>query len=440
LGIGSWLVVTAIATAACGKKGPPLPPLLPIPAAIEQISAARLGNDVYVSLTLPMANVDEFTPADLARVEVYGYTGRSAPQRGRFVELATLVGTIEVAPPPLKPGETAQPEAEPVEVGAPKQGAQVTIRDALTPDELVQGRLPPAAVRQPQSAPRDSEAAIRDPQAEKRAALEPLKRFYAAVPFNWRGRPGPPGGVAEFALMAVPEAPPDLRAQYTDRAVLLSWEPAGGLLGFLLERTLAEETLPFVEADEGEVAGAEPPGPLAYYVYREVLPDPSTPPGPREQPWQAQAPSPISGVPVAALAFADTAEFGRRRCYTVRAVRGIGPTARVGSVSPEACVTPVDTFSPTPPQSIVTVASEGVISLIWEPGGDTDVGGYIVLRGEAPGGSLQPLTPAAIRETGFRDETVTPGNRYVYAVIAVDNRFPVPNMSPASSPVEETAR
>jgi hypothetical protein len=62
------------------------------------------------------------------------------------------------------------------------------------------------------------------------------------------------------------------------------------------------------------------------------------------------------------------------------------------------------------------------------------------LRGEAGGDTLQPLTPAPITEARYRDAAVTPGVRYVYAVVAVDNRFPVPNVSAPSERAEETAR
>lgn len=80
-----------------------------------------------------------------------------------------------------------------------------------------------------------------------------------------------------------------------------------------------------------------------------------------------------------------------------------------------------------------------MISLIWDANTEPDLAGYIVLRGEAPGDTLQPLTPKPIRETTFRDTTVKPGVRYVYAIVAVDNATP-PNRSVPSVRVEETAR
>jgi hypothetical protein len=346
---------------------------------------------------------------------------------------------VPVTPPPPRPGDKRAPPPPLKPLNAPLQGAKITVRDILTADELVQGKEPPAT-RDPQSAVRDPQSAIGDTQAAGRDARAPeLKRFYTAVGFNAKGRPGPPGGVAEFPLLPAPDAPPSIQAAYTERTIVLEWEPSGGLLGFLLERSLAEEQIPF-ETDEGEGEAVESPGPLSYHVYREILPDVMAPPGPVPANWREQPDPPLTGVPIPALEFTDTAEFERRRCYTVRAVRGVGPAAHVGDASPPACLTPVDVFPPAPPKSLATVASEGAISLIWEPNTELDLGGYLVLRGEAPGDTLHPLTAAPIVEAGYRDETVKAGVRYVYAVIAVDNRLPLPNVSGESPRTEETAR
>ena len=54
----------------------------------------------------------------------------------------------------------------------------------------------------------------------------------------------------------------------------------------------------------------------------------------------------------------------------------------------------------------------------------------------APARVLFPAGPLA----RYTDRTVTPGVRYTYVVIAVDNRVPVPNRSEQSIPVEELAR
>ena len=70
------------------------------------------------------------------------------------------------------------------------------------------------------------------------------------------------------------------------------------------------------------------------------------------------------------------------------------------------------------------VAEDGAVSLVWDQNAEADLGGYLVLRGEAPGDTLQPLTPQPIKDASYRDATVKPGVRYVYVVVAVDGATP----------------
>jgi len=110
-----------------------------------------------------------------------------------------------------------------------------------------------------------------------------------------------------------------------------------------------------------------------------------------------------------------------------------------GEASPPQCVTPVDKFPPAAPHGLAAVPTAGQISLIWDANNEKDLGGYIVLRGEAPDGPAAPITAAPIKETSYRDTTVKPGVRYVYVIVAVDTATPA-NTSPQSARVEETAR
>jgi hypothetical protein len=429
------LAAALIVGSACGKKGPPLAPIVRIPAAVEAIEAQRVGNDVYVTLTIPAQNVDEYTPADLQRVEVYGYTGTAAPPRGRFADFAERIAVVPVAPPPA-PEDGARAEAGDASgIEAPAQGASITVLDRLTADDVVQKIDEPGTVdREP-----GTELRTGNTNREPRTANQELRRYYTAYAFSPRSRPSPPGAVAEFPILPVPDAPPAVSATYDDRAVTLTWEPAGGLLGFLFERTLPDEPPP-PTADLADEVAAPPAGPLAYNVYRTTRPEPLAPPEAAPDAWNAEPPSPLNPAPLSRATFADPVEFGVERCYTVRGVRGAGADARVGLESPPACVTPVDTFPPAPPRSLAAVATEGAISLIWQPNAEKDLGGYVVLRAEAPGDTLQPLTPVPLTDARYRDDAVMPGVRYVYAVVAVDARFPVPNVSAASNRVEEIAR
>jgi hypothetical protein len=325
-----------------------------------------------------------------------------------------------------------------------------------------------------------------------------------AIAFNQRGRPGPPARF-DLPLTLLAEPPAGLVATYTEESVILSWEPSGGVIGFILDRALPMEddpvddpallpesaaTTPPAPSPDGAAASALPAavpprpivapplelpaGPTRYLVYREIEPDPlvlpqpspaSAQPGPTQPepsdapsfgrspvspprpaspstpaPWQARMPVPLNPAPTTTLTLTDTLLLEREQCYRVRAVRGVAPNLVAGEPSERRCIRAVDVFPPSVPTGLSAVAGEGSISLIWEPNIEDDLGGYVVLRGEAGGATLQPVTTAPIVDARYTDRSVTAGVRYVYAVVAVDNRVPVPNASPLSPSVEETAR
>ena len=123
----------------------------------------------------------------------------------------------------------------------------------------------------------------------------------------------------------------------------------------------------------------------------------------------------------------------------VRSVATIGVSLIESNPSEAICVTPTDTFPPAAPKNLQAVGSAGVVNLIWDANTEADVTGYLVLRGAAPGDTLQPLTPEPIAETRYQDRSTRPGVTYVYAIVAVDRATP-PNRSAASNRVQETAR
>jgi fibronectin type 3 domain-containing protein len=91
------------------------------------------------------------------------------------------------------------------------------------------------------------------------------------------------------------------------------------------------------------------------------------------------------------------------------------------------------------PKGLSVVAGTGTINLSWDANTEADLAGYLVLRGDAPGDTLQPLTATPIAATNFEDKTAKPGVRYAYAIVAVDKAVPV-NRSAPSVRIEETAR
>jgi hypothetical protein len=225
--------------------------------------------------------------------------------------------------------------------------------------------------------------------------------------------------------------------------VAIDWEPSGGLVGYLLERPLLKEPNPdsFEVAPPAESAESADAwtGPARYNVYR-VQDSPALPGATVPEPWQQKPTVPLNPEGLTGTTYTDAIVFGPERCYAVRAVRGSGLTAIEGELSTPSCIVPVDFFPPAAPTSLAAVAAEGAISLIWEPNQEPDLGGYMVLRGAAGDATLQPITRTPLAEARFRDTTVKPGARYTYAVVAVDKRPLVPNVSVESNRVEETAR
>lgn len=426
------VLAVAVCAVACGKKGPPMAPFVLIPAPVETISASRLGDDVFVTLTVPSTNIDASLPVDIVKIEVFGYTGRVAPTLARWPDLGEVVATIPIVTPPVDDDGMPIVPASAEPAGA-RPGGAVTIRDRLTPDELVQG---PVAVVDPQFAP------LPVPGVTLPTVLQ---RFYMAIPFSQRGRTGPPGMQAGLVLTRLPDRPFAVRASSTPAGVELTWEPSGGLLGFLLDRPLAPEPLPFgaVAAPTPTVPqpvdASVPPGPTTYNVYRVMAPDPlvlASPPVPESSPGQVEPPTPLNLAPVTTVSMTDDLDFGRPRCYAVRARRG----AVLSEPSPPTCLTPIDVFPPAAPAGLAAVPSDGGISLIWEPSADLDLGGYLVLRQEAGDATLRQLTDVPIGETRYRDTSVQPGTRYTYSVVAIDTQLPLPNISAQSALVEETSR
>lgn len=438
---GARLLACSLLMAAvgCGKKGPPLTPFVRIPAAIESVDTRRVGDDVYVTFPVPTQNVDASKPADVRRIEVYAVTTDAPRPATRLLEGASLVGVLSVAPTgppgsqPLPPVPVAG-AIPPADRELPFQGDVVTMLDRLEPEDMapkalaaLPGRRPPA--RTPATPP--------PPPV--------LQRSYVVVGVSARGRTSPPSTAAVVSLESVPPPPTNLVIGYTPDAVTVTWDPSGGLLGFLTDRQLPAEILP-VDDDLARAPVTTPaapnPGPTRYNVYSQVAPDPLVLPAPSvERPrWQRRPPRAVNAQPLDALQLSDTLELERERCYYVRAIRGTGAAAVEGPPSPTTCVRPVDVFPPQPPGGLSAVAGEGTISLIWEASPSPDVAGYLVLRGAPTDATLLPVTAVPVAETQFVDRAVTSGTRYVYAVVAVDGRVPVPNSSEPSERTEETAR
>ncbi len=393
------LLVLAVLAAGCGKKGPPLPPLRPVPAAIEKLSARRLGETVRLEFTIPDRNRDGSRPADLTRVEIYGLTIDPSGRQPGFLEFlkhAAVVAVIDVRPP----GVAGAPVAAGVPADTrPAQAATASVEERLTP-EL---RLPVRFESRP-GAPAGAPAPLAIPEPGTGGPV----RTYLALGLGGRTRWSQPSLRLNVTLERAPGVPTGLKLTYSEISFSLTWDafsdpwmPVWSLMKYL----------------------------KGFNVY-EVPAEAGTPP-------PAQ---PLNERPLSDATFeASLIAFGVPRCFALRTVETIGERTIESELSTTVCETPVDTFAPAAPTGLAAVSGPGSINLIWNANAEPDLGGYLVLRGEAPGETLRAVTLAPIRETTYRDTGVRPGVRYVYAVVAVDGATP-PNISAQSARVEEAAR
>ncbi len=430
------ILLTGLAAAGgCGKKGPPLAPLRLVPSAPTDLSARRGTADVRLRVVLPTTNQGGEGRLELDRVQVYAMTvaANTPPPPNR--ELLTerfVVGTIAVKPVPLEGAPV--PDAADTDT-RPGAGEPATFTELMTPETLtpvvrpaaaagsvatppgfpapVPVALPPAPAPAPVApgvavpgagAPTVAPGAT-DPAGGVPVVAPPVPppigvpypvRVYVVRGLTRSGRPGPPSARVQVPLIDVPARPTGVAATSTETAVVVQWASP--------------------VQKEGEI-------PVVFNVYK------------------AGDDTPLNAVPIAAAPLErGGVAFGVEQCFTVRSVVvSAGVTLESDQSAPAACVTPRDTYPPAAPKRPAAVADAGVVNLIWDANADTDLGGYLILRAEAPGGTLQPLTQDPVRETTYTDKTVTPGVRYAYALVAVDRATPA-NRSAQSPAIEVTAR
>ncbi len=447
--LGSALILT-VALTACGKKGPPLPPLNLVPDRPVPTTARVVDGTDYIQSTIPTRNANGPGAVNVGHVDAVAVTvaaGAYPPPDPQFFKLAHPVGRVNVRPPPdpnAEVDETAPPDDR------PGPGATIAFAEKLTPanmepeittDKPAAAERPPYVLEVPAAdvlsspdavpaggasvassggaglpagPPNGIDAAFLSElpplgtltmpgtpagpatAAPRQPALRVTSRIYAVRGFSRKGRPGTASPRLAIPLVPPPPAPASPAVTFSETAITVTW------------------TAPELPASAA---------PLKYNVY---VADGSTPP------------KPLNPAPLAALTFESQGiEMDVERCFVVRSVRQEGDVALESAASPSACVTPHDIFPPAAPKALAAVAGAGAINLIWDANTEADLAGYLVLRGDPAGGTLQPLTSQPIRETRYADTTAQPGVQYVYAVVAVDKKG---NRSDPSNKVTETGR
>ena len=434
----AWLLAAALLAAACGSRGSPLPPLRIVPATITPVEVTRLGDRVYVEFIAPEEDSDGTTPGDIVRIEVYAVTTRPELRQPRppvdedWFDAATLVATFDVEPPDAAPspddatGVSTLPEdaAEGALAPAPvvAQGDDVTVVERLTPETLK-----PVIIGEPDDEDEeeeDEDEPVRQvPRPVVAPPFEPLPiRTYVAVAISSRERMSDPSPIADLPLTQPPPPPSGLPVvTYTEESVEVTWTRPPT---FRRPVHLENPEPPLLSSR----AVLEWPRGSEYAVYDQAGWDPD-----------AERPEPLGPPGDEPTLTENSVVFGETRCYAVRVVDYVGTTPVAGPASLANCVQPADTFPPAAPTGLIAVADGNGISLIWDPNREGDLAGYIVLRGRASDATLQRLSAGPVVATAFQDTRVTPGERYVYRIQALDGSIP-PNVSPPSEAVAETAR
>jgi hypothetical protein len=446
------LACACVILVACGKKGPPRPPLSRIPAPIGSIAATRVGDDVFLNFRVPSTNLDSSTPVDIETVDVFALTTDQVPSRTSFLQHAKKIATLTVKESPATPaiptaaasaaaspgGDTTPTPASARAADTVAPGEDVTIHETLAADAFVPVKLPQERPRQgapapppaPESPPSASPtpstvaapAAPSAPAAASTSSSTPSsssaaqgsgataavpptpRRYYVAVASNSRQRSSPNGAQASVSIVMTPASPQAPTSTYDEQKATLTWDAVDGA--------------------------------ASYNVYRDAAPAAAAADSTR-----AIRPAPINGVPLAVPTTTVPVEFGATVCYRVSALHREGPGELVESrPSDRGCVSAVDTFPPAPPTDVVVVAAGDGITVRWTANNEADLGGYVVLRGAPGDATLAPIQSLPKTATLYVDQNVMSGVRYVYAVEAVDTATPEPNRSLPSARDEATAR
>jgi len=362
-GRGGWgaaaaILAAGLALSGCGLPGAPQPPSLNLPNRVTDLSAARTGNQVSLTWTMPKKNTDKL----LLKGEVQARVCRRETSAGPCV----TAGTAQFAP-----------------------GADATFIETL-PAGLTAGT--PRAVS------------------------------YFVELQNRKGRSAGLSNGAEVAAGAAPAAVTDLSAEVAKTGVLLRWaanESAGGNadesagVAVRLERTLLTPQTKAEEKKEQKSLLAPPPEPVS----RTLLVKAGAESGRaldrdirfgETYEYRAQRVATV-------LADGQKLELAGPLSAPVRidAVNIFPPDVPTGLAA-------VAISGENGAGAAAGPASGPAIDLSWTPDTEADLAGYIVYRREN-GGAWQRISPAEpVVGPGYHDDKVEPGHTYDYAVSAVD--------------------
>ncbi len=145
------------------------------------------------------------------------------------------------------------------------------------------------------------------------------------------------------------------------------------------------------------------------------------------------APQTIADLPETQYLDLVTA-FGPTYRYTLQSYVRAGDINALSNLSVPLSVSHVDRFAPGVPTGLAVIAGAKTIELGWDRNTDADLVGYRIYRALGDGAFVR--LPGQVEAPSFRDAQIQTGQRYRYAITAVDR---LGNESARSEPAEVEA-
>lgn len=358
------IIFVVVGLAACGKQGPPRPPVPLRPAATTDLVVAQRGPTVVMAWSFPALAASGVSLDGLDRLNVYRFreTLPSDLRDSTAVEIDIASGSD--VPTPIELFDRVPP------VAPERFGALAEKIGELTREEIPSFTTGAMIVVEDR------------PQLQSETG-EPYRYTYGVTAARGR-QESDLSNLASIVTIDVPLPPGQPTVESAVGAVILGWN-----------------------VPERSVLGSEDPDIVGYNIYRL----PATGGG-------ILTARPVNETPVEGTEYRDNPPYGTWR-YAVTAVRHAGPPVHESQFPLLSSVEFTDREPPPVPRDLSPLVEERVIRLIWTGVEASDLAGYRVYR-QRDGQPHEELTREPITRTLFVDEQPTPGVEYRYGVTSVD--------------------
>lgn len=383
-------IVALLLIEGCASIGPPTAPSLELPKPPADLKAARKGDKVTLTWTIPKRTMDRQSVRYLGKTQV-----------------CRNVGAEHAAPDHAAP-EQAAPEGE-----SPGEPSPASVRPIKECGTVVGSVAAPADFLNASKTGKRLVTTYVDtlPSATEYAHPAGFATYSVSV-MNEAGRSAGLSNLAKVPLVPTVAAFEGFTGQAEARGVILSWQcPAkpettvGVQYLFRIYRRTADSAVnaKIAEVEATDCVGAER--------------DPAT------------------------HSFLDsTIEWEETYFYhgtVVSEIQAGGKQVEVeGDDTPEVKVFANNVFPPAVPTGLQAVYSgpgqQPFIDLIWAPVADADLAGYNVYRRDE--GALEKINSELVKTPAYRDSAIAAGKTYFYSVTAVDRQG---NESPKSEETSE---